>query len=105
MKLEDATSTNIVEYALTGRFFRVKLLRQMQCNRNYTVLAECTPDEFYKAYVWGEGAHDKKNGDIFYVKFGQQIIMDDLTRIYGYMICDEHGTVAKALTLTQNRGY
>ena len=99
MKLEDATGTNIGEYSLTGRFFRVKLLSRMKCNHTYAVLAvECTPREIYKAYIWGEAAHDKKIGDIFYVKFCQQLIMDDLTRIYDYMICDEHGTVDKSET-------
>ncbi len=94
MKLEDATATNICEYALTGRCFRVKLLSRMKCNPMYAVLAvEGISDEIYKVYTWGEEARDKQIGEVFHVKFRRQLIMDDLTRIYGYVMCDENGTV------------
>lgn len=92
MKLEDATSNNTGEYSLTGKFFRVKLLGRMKCNIQYAVFAvEVEPDTIYKVYTFGESANRKKIGDIFYVKFARQRIMDDLTRIYGYTLCDENG--------------
>ena len=96
MKLEDATSNNTCEYSLTGKFFRVKLLGRMKCNIQYAVFAvEVEPDTIYKAYTFGESANHKKVGDIFYVKFDNQRIMDDLTRIYGYVLCDENGNYSK----------
>lgn len=92
MKLEEATSNNICEYSLTGKFFRVKLLGRMKCNRFYATFAvEIDQDTIFKAYVHGESASSKKVGKIFYVKFGRQKNMDDLTRIYSYCVCDENG--------------
>lgn len=92
MKLEEATSNNTCEYSLTGKHFRVKLLGRMKCNKLYATFAvEIEEDHIYKVYTLGECAKCKKDGDIFYVKFGRQRTMDDLTRIYSYALCDING--------------
>lgn len=92
MKLEEATSNNTYEYSLTGKYFRVKMLGTMKCNVHYASFAvEFDKDTIYKAYVFGENATHKKVGDIFHVKFGEQLNDEELTRIYRYALCNENG--------------
>jgi hypothetical protein len=103
MKLEEATINNTCECALTGKWFRVKLLYRMACNKLYSMLAvELSPDEIVKVYVWSTSpyAYQRDIHSIFYVKFGQQLNMDDITRIYKYWICDENGTLLEDINHT-----